>query len=99
MQKKTKVVIFGRKPKRGHTEFTYRGTIIETVDEFKYLGVIFTKNGNFKTNIADQYSKGVKAMYSVLSKWRKHGLSLKCDAVWLHKVKDSSMERSLALYM
>ena len=39
---KTKIVIFGRKPRRSCL-FKYREQCIEIVDEFKYLGVIFTR--------------------------------------------------------
>ena len=49
------------------------------VDNFKYLGVFFTKTGSFVHNIKEQYNKAVKAMYGVISKCKQHSLSIDCQ--------------------
>ena len=53
---KTKVIIFS-KSKILNYEFKYKNEVLETVTEFKYLGILFSKNNSFfktKQHIADQ---------------------------------------------
>jgi len=73
---KTKVCVFGsRKVKKGVIKIMYNGHLLEVVDSFKYLGLSFNFNGKFylcKKHIVSQASR---AMFSVLSKGRKHNLS------------------------
>ena len=66
---KTKVLIFS-KSKILNYEFKYEDEVLETLTEFKYLGILFSKNNSFiktKQHIADQ---GKKAVYSLLKKVR-----------------------------
>ena len=44
---KTKVVVFGRGTKKIQNILKYKGKLLEIVNSFKYLGVIFSKNGRF----------------------------------------------------
>ena len=73
---KTKL-IFSKRRVINKPIFTYNGNNIDVVDEFVYLDVTFSNNGNFsqiKLNLVEQ---GRKAMFSVLRKTRK--LSLPID--------------------
>ena len=83
---KTKIVIFGRGRQLPNTHFYFNDTHVEVVDEFKYLGVVFSKNNSFKENIKQLYDKAVRAMYGVLSKCRKHNLSIDCKLDLFDKI-------------
>ena len=66
----------GRLPQ--NLSFSYNNLNLEIVNNFNYLGIIFTRTGNFsltKTNLAD---KALKAMYEVLKMGRMYKLSIKC---------------------
>ena len=72
---KTKVLVFSkRKIDKSNINFTIGGEIIEIVDEFKYLGVKFSYNGNFHTNTKDLEIQGNRALFSVIKKARKENL-------------------------
>ena len=72
---KTKVLVFAkRKINERNVNFTIGGESIEMVDEFKYLQVKFSYNGNFHTNIKDLEIQGNRALYSVIKKARKENL-------------------------
>ena len=66
----------GRTPQ--NLSFKYNGSEIEVVKNFNYLGIIFSKTGNF--NLANKRSvdKAVVSMYEVLKLGRKYNLSIKC---------------------
>ena len=62
---KTKILIFS-KGRPGSTNFTFQGNQLETVNEYKYLGILFSRTGSFnrcKLHIANQ---ATRAMYSLL---------------------------------
>ena len=48
---KTKAMIFGDYARNRPVSFNIAGDEIETINEFKYLGVLFTKNGRFVQHI------------------------------------------------
>ena len=73
---KTKVVIFGRK--RKHT-FTLDNHQIEVVNTFKYLGVIFNKNGRFTDAIKDNINKARLAMYSLRRTFKEKHIPIDCQ--------------------
>ena len=74
---KTKVTIFGnRKTNISNIKFYYNDELLEIVDSFKYLGVIFNYNGNFGASIKHMADQGTKAMFSLLSKSRRLNLPL-----------------------
>jgi hypothetical protein len=75
---KTKILIFGKSRQNLH-RFTYNNVELERVDNYKYLGIHFTRTGNFSYTIKQQYEKAIKAMYSVLSKCKRHNLSIECQ--------------------
>ena len=62
---KTKIVIFGRGKLRKSLSFKFQNNNIEIVPEYKYLGIIFSRNGSFaaaKKHIAEQGNKVVFAL-------------------------------------
>ena len=72
---KTKVMVFhSRKCK--NDVFSYNGEILENVDEFKYLGVIFTRNGKFAKCKKRLYDQASKAMFKLLQTAREQDLPL-----------------------
>ena len=74
---KSKIVIFSRGRLPRNHEFKYRGTQLEIVNEFNYLGVLLNRNGNFQKAKKEAANKGLKAMYEVLKLGRLHCLSIK----------------------
>ena len=82
---KTKVIIFS-KSKILNYEFKYKNEVLETVTEFKYLGILFSKNNSFfktKQHIADQ---GKKAVYSLLKKSRNMQLPVDMQVELFNKL-------------
>ena len=64
---KSNILIFS-KGRLNNYQFTYQGKTLEIVNEYKYLGVLFSKSGSFynaKKYIAKQ---GTRALYSFLKK-------------------------------
>ena len=57
---------------------TYNGSEIEVVNNFNYLGIIFSKTGNFNLAMKRLVDKTVVSMYEELKLGRKHNLSIKC---------------------
>ena len=68
---KTKVVIFSRGKVRNFRDFVFNGEVLEVVDEFTYLGVVFNYKNNFKKAQNKQVSQAKKAMYSLMIKSKK----------------------------
>jgi hypothetical protein len=65
---KTKIVIFRKGRRRRHTIFNLGNENIEILDEYKYLGIYFTRTGSFiktKKYLAEQANK---ALFSLLRK-------------------------------
>ena len=46
--------------------------------EFNYLGVTFTKSGEFKLAKQKNIEKVTKAMYEVIRRGKRHNLSIEC---------------------
>lgn len=80
---KSKIMIFGRHRKQ--TKFYINEIEIEKVNEFKYLGITFSKNRKFTQTIKENITKGKRAMYSIFSKAKCNGLSISCQ-IHLFKV-------------
>ena len=62
--KKTKVIIFnqgGYKIKR--FSFTFNNTVVEIVQQYTYLGILFTASGSFKPACLDLQNKAKKAFF------------------------------------
>ena len=71
---KTKVVVFSKRKVKEKPAFTYNGENIAVVDDFVYLGVIFTHNASFVKHKRHLLEQGRKAMFSVLRKTKKLNL-------------------------
>lgn len=76
---KTKVIIFSKRKLRQNQTFTLNGTVLEVVENFKYLGLIFQRNGTFKEHRKYICNQARKAMYGVLRRGRE--LSLPIDVM------------------
>ena len=75
---KTKIVIF----RRGRTlteeiNFTYSGNVIEKVNTFNYLGLVFTNNGSFQNALKTLAGKAARAMSYLLQITRHKEIPLK----------------------
>ena len=65
---KTKIVIFSRYKVSDYPAFLFGHDLIEVVDDYTYLGVIFNYNGSFQKAINKQALQGKKAFYALLNK-------------------------------
>ena len=63
---KTKIMVFSTSRTAENVHFLYNEKEIETLTEFNYLGVTFTKNGKFKLAKQKNIEKATKAMYEVI---------------------------------
>ena len=61
--KKTKVVIFSKNKYPHLDKFPYGSAHVDVVDNYKYLGVHFSKNGSSKTAHEQLYKKGLKSYF------------------------------------
>jgi hypothetical protein len=68
---KTKVVIFSRGKIRKKPKLHFGQNEIDIVDDYLYLGVTFNYNGSFAKAINKQISQAKRALYSLISKFRK----------------------------
>ena len=75
---KTKIIIFGSR-NAGNLEFKYNDRVIDIVNEFNYLGIMFSSSGSFLKAKQKQVTKANKAIYEVLKKGRLHNLSIQCQ--------------------
>ena len=76
---KTKIMIFYRGRLPGNISFNFNGDNIEIVKEFNYLGIVFSRIGNFKACKKRIAEKARIAMYNVIKKGRTHNLSISCQ--------------------
>lgn len=66
---KTKVMIFSvGKMKKENMQFKLYDSVIETVEKYKYLGILLSCNGNLKHAAEHMYQKSLKAIFSLKSK-------------------------------
>ena len=76
-ENKTKVLIFSkRRPNLGDFCFKIGEKNIEVVDEFCYLGVTFTRTGNFNKNLKTLEKQGNSAIFSIIKQARKESLPI-----------------------
>uniref|UniRef100_A0A0N7ZBB2 Reverse transcriptase domain-containing protein n=1 Tax=Scylla olivacea TaxID=85551 RepID=A0A0N7ZBB2_SCYOL len=72
---KTKIVVFSRgRLNYDNFHFVFSDEIIDTISEYKYLGVLFNYNGRFRNGQLDLKKRATRAMYSLIGKCRKHDL-------------------------
>jgi len=83
---KTKVMVFFSKCNSAIPTFTYDGTPLELVTEFKYLGITLTRDGSMLTaaeKMADNFRSAIARVYKIVDsniKHRKHAM------LWLFQV-------------
>ena len=75
---KSKIVIFSKGRMPQNLSFYYDGLKLEIVKEFSYLGVLFSRSGNFLKAKKTQVDKALSAMYDVIRKGKFHNLSIEC---------------------
>ena len=63
--KKTKVLVFGRKANHHARIWKYQEHTIETVHQYKYLGVLLTSKGNFNECVKALANKGHNALFQL----------------------------------
>ena len=71
---KTKIVMSNKRKITEKHVFTLNNEILNVVDDFTYLGIVFMLNGSFSRNIIKLLDQVRKAMYSMLTKCRSLGL-------------------------
>ena len=76
---KSKIVVFSQGRTPNNLKFNLNGKQLEIVDEFKYLGVLLTANGNLHKSKMLAINEGTKAIYEVLKLSRIHSLSINCQ--------------------
>ena len=64
---KTKIVVFNKKNILFDTNVKFGQQKILSVDSYKYLGILFPKNGNLSISKTDLVNRGQKAMFKVSS--------------------------------
>ena len=62
---KTKIMIFQGGGRRKKEYFAFGNQIVQHTDQYKYLGTIMTKTGNFKLNEINLKKKGLRASYII----------------------------------
>ena len=73
---KTKVVVFGAKPDKIKETFKLGDMHLNVVSEYEYLGMSFKYNGNLAPGIVKIRDQASRAMYALIAKSRKLGLSI-----------------------
>ena len=83
---KSKVVIFskGRPPR--NLRFVYNGNELEIVDEFSYLGILYSRTGSFTKAKKSQAEKATRAVYDIIKKGRLHNLNIETHLELFDKI-------------
>ena len=71
---KTKVVVFSRGKVRNIPKWRFGPEEVETTPEYTYLGIKFNYNGSFEKAMSKQVNQAKRALYSLVSKFRKLNL-------------------------
>ena len=64
---KSKVIVFNKAGKFYETKFTYKDQKLESVREYRYLGVTFAISGSFSYASSELYEKGLKGFFKLKS--------------------------------
>ena len=80
---KTKIMYFGRK---GNYNFYLNNDQVEIVDSFKYLGVVFSRNGRFLNAINDNIEKARKGLLTLRRTFREKFIPIDCQIEMFEKV-------------
>ena len=68
---KTKIVVFGERKTQERCSYELFGEVIEKLDCYTYLGIVFHRRGGFKKSQEVLTKQAYRAMYSLISKGRK----------------------------
>ena len=74
--RKTKIVIFGRKR---NYKFTLDNEEVDVIDNFKYLGVMFTRNGKFIEAMKENIKNSRLALNSLRREFREKCVPIDCQ--------------------
>ena len=83
-ESKSKIVVFGRD--RKNYNFSVNGKPVEKVKTFKYLGVIFSKNGRYIKTIEHNVQQARKAAFAIFRRSREINLSPSCELHILNSI-------------
>lgn len=75
---KTKVMVFARSKARlkNIPDFKYGESVLELVDNYTYLGIVFSWNGKFDKAKCELAKKAERAMFAIIQKGRKLHLEI-----------------------
>ncbi|KAK6178182.1 hypothetical protein SNE40_012992 [Patella caerulea] len=65
---KTKVIVFSRGKIRNKPKIMYGDVLLDVVDDYTYLGIVFNYNGSFTKTISMLYVKASNAMFTILKR-------------------------------
>ena len=88
---KSKILVFGKDTKR--INFTLNGVELERVKTFKYLGLMFSKNGKYVNAVKHNIDKARKASFAIAKRARQLNLSVSCH---IHII--NTVVKSILLY-
>ena len=75
---KTKMVTFAKPDlTRKDTQITFGNQIIDSVSEYKYLGIVFSADGKFQSACADRKEKGMKAAFKLMRIFKETSVGIK----------------------
>ena len=81
---KSKIVIFGKS--RGKPNFSLNDKNIEITNRFKYLGIVFSKNGRFVDAIKNNLEQARKSFFSITKRAFDLNLSVSCQLHMLNTI-------------
>ena len=85
---KTKIMYFGKK---GSYEFYMNNENVEIVDNFKYLGVVFSRNGKFSDAMIDNIEKARKGLFRLRRTFREKKIPVDCQVELFEKIIEPTL--------
>ncbi len=75
---KTKVMVFARSKARLRNipDFRYGDSVLEVVENYTYLGIVFSWNGKFDKAKQELAKKATRAMFAIIQKGRRMNLEI-----------------------
>ena len=83
---KTKVMVISKRKTKVNTIFRYNNQVIEKVDQFQYLGVVFNSRGNFFQAKKHLHTQASKAMHSLVKNIRSNSLPVVLSLQLFHSL-------------
>ena len=85
---KTKIMYFGRKDSYN---FSMNNENVEIVNNFKYLGVVFSRNGKFSDAMNDNIEKARKGLFQLRRTFREKKIPVDCQIELFEKVIEPTL--------